>query len=50
LSSLGRKTFEVIDIVNKLEENEVEVIFVGPPDPSTGGANYYLPAYHYFVR
>ncbi len=29
LSRLGRNTFEVIDIANMLEENGVEVIFVG---------------------
>lgn len=52
LSRLGRNMFEVIDIVNKLGENGVEVIFVRQPELSTAGSHrkLLLAIYSYFAE
>jgi DNA invertase Pin-like site-specific DNA recombinase len=52
LSRLGRNMFEVIDIVNRLGENGVEVVFVRQPELSTSGAHrkLLLAIYSYFAE
>jgi DNA invertase Pin-like site-specific DNA recombinase len=52
LSRLGRNMFEVIDIVNRLGENSVEVIFVRQPELSTTGPHrkLLLAIYSYFAE
>lgn len=52
LSRFGRNMFEVIDIVNRLGENGVEVIFVRQPELSTAGPHrkLLLAIYSYFAE
>ena len=52
LSRLGRNMFEVIDIVNRLGENGVEVVFVRQPELSTAGPHrkLLLAIYSYFAE
>ncbi len=52
LSRLGRNMFEVIDIVNRLGENGVEVIFVRQSELSTAGPHrkLLLAIYSYFAE
>ena len=52
LSRLGRNMFEVIDIVNRLGEKGVEIIFVRQPELSTAGPHrkLLLAIYSYFAE
>jgi len=52
LSRLGRNMFEVIQIINRLGEQKVEIIFVRQPELSTAGSQRkLLPAiYSYFAE
>jgi DNA invertase Pin-like site-specific DNA recombinase len=52
LSRLGRNMFEVIQIINRLSENGVKIIFVRQPELSTTGAHrkLLLAIYSYFAE
>jgi DNA invertase Pin-like site-specific DNA recombinase len=52
LSRFGRNMFEVIDIVNRLGENGVEVVFIRQPELSTAGPHrkLLLAIYSYFAE
>lgn len=52
LSRLGRNMFEVINIVNRLSENGVVVVFVRQPELSTSGPQrkLLLAIYSYFAE
>ena len=52
LSRLGRNMFEVIQIINRLGEQKVEIIFVRQPELSTAGSHrkLLLAIYSYFAE
>lgn len=52
LSRLGRNMFEVINIINRLTESGVEVVFVRQPELSTAGPHrkLLLAIYSYFAE
>ena len=52
LSRLGRNMFEVIDIINRLSEKGVEIVFVRQPELSTAGPHRKLlrAIYSYFAE
>jgi DNA invertase Pin-like site-specific DNA recombinase len=52
LSRLGRNMFEVIEIINRLGQKDVEVVFVRQPELSTVGPHrkLLLAIYSYFAE